>query len=77
MKFLKRVANFLHWSTSSTVKAGKSEQNLTGYEKELLLKIASTASSSTNKTTSTVNLKPHTRGRKKYITRPYRSERNK
>lgn len=77
MKFLKRVANFLHWSTSSTVKSGKSKQSLTGYEKELLLKMNSTASRPTNETTSTANLKPHTRGGKRYITRPYKSERNK
>jgi len=77
MKFLKRVANFLHWSTSSTVKAGKSEQSLTGYEKELLLKMNSTAAKTTNEARPTGNMKPHTICRKKYITRPYKSERNK
>jgi len=55
MKLLERVRDLLHWSISSTVGSGKHTQNLTGYEKSVLLRMASRSSKvSLNDETSAV-----------------------
>lgn len=58
MKFLKRLSNFLHWSSSATVRTGKSKQSLTGYERDLILRMNSRATKEPD-TTSLSNKQFH------------------